>query len=90
MGGLGNQLYQIFTTIAFSLKMSRPFFFKYESKLPGPVCSRDTYWDTFLLKLNPYVLRDSNECQKRKDVEAIVKEEGHDYSPISLANFPFV
>jgi len=28
MGGLGNQLFQIFTLISYSLKHKRPFYFK--------------------------------------------------------------
>ena len=43
-GGLGNQLFQIFTTIAFSLKNKLIFTFQYTSNLG----KRHTYWHTLL------------------------------------------
>jgi hypothetical protein len=47
MGGLGNQLFQIFTTIAYSINSGRKFIFPYSVTLG----SRVTYWDTFLKRL---------------------------------------
>ena len=50
MGGLGNQLFQIAATIAFSLQNNIPFIFPYSEKLnAGKV--RPTYWDTFFVAL---------------------------------------
>lgn len=49
MGGLGNQLFQIFTIMALSQKMKRPFFFPYK-KLGGDR-RQDIYWDTLLNEL---------------------------------------
>ena len=47
VGGLGNQLFQIFTTVAFSIKLSRKCVFLYEDFTKG--CTiRPTYWNTFL------------------------------------------
>ena len=51
-GGLGNQLYQIFATIAFSLKMNRPFYFRYQPRIVGHASVRETYWDNFLQDLS--------------------------------------
>jgi hypothetical protein len=43
-GGLGNQLFQIFTTIAFSIKHNLNFTFLYTPNLG----KRQTYWQTLL------------------------------------------
>lgn len=51
-GGLGNQLFQIFTTIAFAFKYSKPFFFlNYFDLKTG----RHPYWNTFLSALKPFL-----------------------------------
>ena len=61
-GGLGNQLFQIFTTIAYALKYSKPFFFlnnhQLSSGLNGTTI-RYTYWETFLSCLKIF-LKDMN------------------------------
>ena len=57
-GGLGNQLFQIFTTIACALKYSKPFFFLNNRQLgdgTNGTTIRYTYWDTFLLALKPFL-----------------------------------
>jgi len=50
MGGLGNQLFQIFTTIAYALKHNEPFIFTY-AKMFG---KRPAYWDNFLYPLRKF------------------------------------
>ena len=61
-GGLGNQLFQIFTTIAYALTYSKPFFFvnnhQLSSGLNGTTI-RYTYWETFLSCLKIF-LKDMN------------------------------
>ena len=53
-GGLGNQFFQIFTTIALSLKTNQSFFFINKHKLTSDeavangTTIRYSYWDTFL------------------------------------------
>ena len=60
-GGLGNQLFQIFATIAFSLKTSNSFFFINKHQLTtqnealNGTTVRYSYWDTFLSGLKPFV-----------------------------------
>jgi hypothetical protein len=57
-GGLGNQLFQIFTTISYALKYSKPFFFLNNYQLgngSNGVTIRYTYWETFLSKLKPFL-----------------------------------
>jgi Glycosyl transferase family 11 len=48
MGGLGNQLFQIFNTIAYSLRHKVPFYFPDESIKHGE--RKKTYWHTHLLQ----------------------------------------
>ena len=65
-GGLGNQLFQIFTTIAYALKYSKPFFFLNNYQLgngENGVIIRYTYWSTFLSFLKPF-LKNMNEIPK--------------------------
>lgn len=57
MGGLGNQLFQIFTTIAYAIKSKNKFEFLNVDKL-GEGCTtiRPTYWNTFLSNLKPFLI----------------------------------
>jgi len=52
MGGLGNQLFQIFATIAYGIRNRRKFIFPYSETLNIGI-SRNTYWDSFLNMLKP-------------------------------------
>lgn len=45
MGGLGNQLFQIFNTIAYSIQHNKEFGFPYSKSLKSGI-ERPTYWDT--------------------------------------------
>jgi hypothetical protein len=47
MGGLGNQLFQIATIVAYSIKNSMNFILPYSKKLTTGL-ERPTYWDTLL------------------------------------------
>jgi hypothetical protein len=54
MGGLGNQLFQIFTVLGHSMKHGLQFEFQDCKELPiGTV--RPTYWDTLLKELQPFL-----------------------------------
>lgn len=87
-GGLGNQLFQIFTTIAFSLKTNNSFFFQNKYQLTNEkdalngATVRYTYWDTFLSGLSVFV-KDAN---KLPNLELIIKEKGFNYDPSILLN----
>ena len=62
-GGLGNQLFQIFTTISYAIENSKPFFFLNNYQLgngSNGATIRYTYWNTFLSALYPF-LRNINE-----------------------------
>ena len=56
MGGLGNQLFQIFTALAYSLKHDIRLLLP---KNKHDEIKRPSYWDTFLKELNP-ILVDQN------------------------------
>ena len=48
MGGLGNQLFQLFATIAYGIEHTHNVVLPYVSQLHcGTV--RNTYWDSFLI-----------------------------------------
>jgi hypothetical protein len=52
MGGLGNQIFQIFTTISYAIKTHNQFKFTNLDKLGN----RHTYWDTFFVKLKHFTI----------------------------------
>jgi hypothetical protein len=51
-GGLGNQLFQIFTTISYAIENKHPFNFLYSENLG----KRNTYWDSFLIALKKFTV----------------------------------
>ena len=81
MGGLGNQLFQIFTTISYALKYNSEFAFLYSEYVgTGKTIRRKTYWDNFLKSIiknihislpNMYYLKEENFSYKelRKPLE---------------------
>jgi hypothetical protein len=60
MGGLGNQLFQIFTAINYSLKYNCQIFFTDRKELivPGST-TRYTYWNTFLKNIKHFVINNN-------------------------------
>jgi len=78
MGGLGNQLFQIFMIISMSIDMKIPFYFPDKEKL----CSkRNAYWNSFLSKLNPFL---QTELFIRYNVSRIINEEGFKYQEYNM------
>jgi hypothetical protein len=56
IGGLGNQLFQIFTTISYAIKVKERFvFFNTESTGGGLTKIRNTYWENLLHRLKPFL-----------------------------------
>ncbi len=51
-GGLGNQLFQIYTTISLSIKLGHSFGFPNNKNLGNSRTSRNTYWDSFFSALS--------------------------------------
>jgi hypothetical protein len=64
MGGLGNQIFQIFATISYSIKTNNPFNFANLKKLGN----RSTYWNTFFYKLQPYLISYNTLAYKIKEL----------------------
>ena len=58
MGGLGNQLFQIFTTISYAIKSKNKFYFiNAECLGDGSTCTkRYTFWNSLLNKLKPFLV----------------------------------
>ena len=52
-GGLGNQLFQIFTTLVYGFKQNRKVVFTYSSILTSGM-DRPTYWENFLISLQMF------------------------------------
>ena len=60
IGGLGNQLFQIFNCMAYAIRFKEPF------KIPvikqdtasAEGHDRPTYWNTFLKRLMPFLIKD--------------------------------
>ena len=54
-GGMGNQLFQVFTTISYALDTNKSFYFLYSTYLTvGNI--RNTYWDSLLHKIKQYTV----------------------------------
>jgi hypothetical protein len=82
-GGLGNQLFQIYTTIASAMESQNRFFFINIYELKSSVTYRHTYWDTFLVSLKPFLM----EIDKLQDV-VFIKEKNFTYEPIKIKYDP--
>ena len=65
MGGLGNQLFQIFTTIAYAIKHKHKFVFPYSDKL----AQRFTYWNNFMLSLKIFTTANLNNRITNVDIQ---------------------
>ena len=78
MGGLGNQLFQIFTTLSYAIKTGNVFIFSDDTILGVGDNIRSTYWETFLLKLKPFT---RNMFPKFK----VIKEKDFTYNDIELS-----
>lgn len=57
MGGLGNQIFQIFTTMSYGIKNRKQFKFTDATTLGGNGSTlRNTYWDSFFNRLKPFTV----------------------------------
>jgi hypothetical protein len=80
MGGLGNQLFQIFCTIAYSIKYKNPFWFSNKKQLgefEQGITVRYTYWESFLKSLKPFI----KNLQYTSDMYRII-EKRFEYNPL--------
>lgn len=83
MGGLGNQLFQIFTTINYSILTKNPFKFLDIKILESGITKRQTYWDTFLNKFRPFLI------VSLPDKIQIIKEKNFYYYDIKLTDLTY-
>ena len=81
MGGLGNQLFQIFATISCAINSRQKFsFIDVDTLGGGQTIIRPTYWNTFLFKLKIFTTTNFPKM-------VVVKENGFEYTPIPLLNY---
>jgi hypothetical protein len=78
MGGLGNQLFQIFALLSYSLKYKKPFYFEIKESVRT---DRPFYWDNLFKSLRPFLKPPIN--------LPIYKEPHFHYSPIPYIEEPF-
>ena len=78
MGGLGNQIFQIFATISYGIKSSNQFkFLDLETLGGGSSTLRYTFWETFFVNLKPFLVTEFPSVQ-------VIKENGFTYKPLSV------
>ena len=78
MGGLGNQLFQIFAVLSYSLKHKIPFYFELKQSNRS---DRPFYWDNMLKSLKPFL---------RPVIDMpIYKEPCFNYTPLPYVEQPF-
>ena len=77
MGGLGNQLFQIFATIAYAIKYQHKFIFPYTDVLTAGI-SRRTYWEDFLNSLKMFTTNNPDNEYTNEQLESL-----------PTMNFPF-
>lgn len=83
MGGLGNQLFQIFNTIATALRNRDTFFFMNYERLPGnPGHPRYTHWSTLLRGLRKYLTPSNSVTDKMFQSLLRWDEIGFQYTPV--------
>ena len=95
-GGLGNQLYQIFTVIALAIRACDTCVFHRREPegvpgniLPSGVAARITHWDTIFAKLAPYVRnKDPREEITMMGQFYHYSQPSHAYTPILLPRNP--
>ncbi len=81
MGGLGNQLFQIFTTISHAIDLKTKVTFIDVDKLGGgQTIVRSTYWDNFLIRLKPFT-------SKTFPPMILIKESGFRYGDLNLYKY---
>jgi hypothetical protein len=80
MGGLGNQLFQIFNLINYSLENNAKFYIPL--KQPDKK-ERPFYWENFLVNLKPYLI---SEEKLNKYILQIFNQYSFEYIPIPILN----
>jgi len=90
-GGLGNQLFQIFTTLAYGIQTSRAVVFPYSDVLTTGK-HRPTYWHTFLSRLYAFTTQHERYSAIALDRFTLLRESDvtsfpyYDFSPLLQTN----
>jgi len=75
IGGLGNQLFQIFTTLSYAIRSGNIFAFAdFKTLGTNETIIRQTYWDSFLLSLKPFTKNFFPKCKVIKEKEFIYND----------------
>ena len=78
MGGLGNQIFQIFATISYAIKSKSPFkFMNVESLGGGSTTVRNTYWNTFFSNMRPFLM-------SSMPAVTVIRESGFPYNELPV------
>ena len=78
MGGLGNQIFQIFSTISYAIKSRNQFKFLNLSVLGGGSTTiRYTFWETFFSSLKPFLISELPPVN-------VIRENGFPYNELSV------
>jgi len=80
LGGLGNQLFQIFTTISYAIKHQQLFKFEYSDILTITLPSNPNYWNNFLIKLKPFTFSKNHNVSTQTNV--VIEESDCCYSEL--------
>jgi len=79
MGGLGNQTFQIFTTISYAIDNKKKIkFLKTDTLGTNGTTVRNTFWNTFFSKLKPFLIETLSEKMH------IIKEQDFSYSQLNM------
>jgi len=76
-GGLGNQLFQIFTTISYAIKSKKKFYFL-DSEISPSITKRYTFWNSLLYKLKPFLIKEIVQDSK------IIKQKDFTFNEIKI------
>jgi hypothetical protein len=83
IGGLGNQLFKIFATIAYALEYNHSFVFPYSTVLKAGI-DRPTYWDSFLKSLKIYTTANIENNIKNEDLNNFTRIYNLDHHYVEL------
>ena len=83
MGGLGNQLFQIFTTISYGFTHTIKVVFPYSKILPDGI-ERPTYWGSFFESLHPFICSQLKYKMTNEELYQfeIYRERSFNYNPL--------
>jgi len=82
MGGLGNQLFQIFATISYGITKHKQFKFLNSETLGGNGCTlRYTFWNSFLSSLKPFLV-----TELPQDIK-VIREKDFAYNDLEIDEY---